>query len=107
MDGLLDAQMQNALLAARGPGATSRPNSAQTAEQMRKTAEDFEAVFLSQMMEHMLGETTESSFGGGPGENAFKSMLNEEYAKVMAKAGGIGLADHVMREMIALQEGGA
>jgi flagellar protein FlgJ len=33
-------------------------------------------------------------------------MLNEEYAKVMAKAGGIGLADSVMREMLAMQEQG-
>ena len=107
MDGLLDAQMHNAMLAARGTASTSRPNGAQSPEQMRKTAEDFEAVFLAQMMEHMLGETTESTFGGGPGESAFKSMLNEEYAKVMAKAGGIGLADSVMREMLALQEGGA
>lgn len=106
MDRLLDAQMQNALLAARGPASTSRSTAGQTPDQIRKTAEDFEAVFLSQMMEQMLGETTESSFGGGPGENAFKSMLNEEYAKVMAKAGGIGLADSVMREMLAMQEQG-
>ena len=97
MDGMLDAQMQNALLAARGTASTSRSTAGQTPDQIRKTAEDFEAVFLSQMMEQMLGETTESSFGGGPGENAFKSMLNEEYAKVMAKAGGIGLADRTVR----------
>ena len=32
-------------------------------------------------------------------------MLNEEYAKVLAKAGGIGLADSLAREMLAVQEG--
>ncbi len=104
MDGLLDAQLQNALLAARGPDSTSRPRG-QTPEDIRATAKDFEAVFLAQMMEQMMGETTQSSFGGGPGETAFSSMLNEEYAKVMAKAGGIGLADALAREMLALQEG--
>lgn len=104
MDGLLDAQLQNALLAARSPTAP-RTGAAQTPEQIRATAEDFEAVFLAQMMEQMMGESTESSFGGGPGESAFKGMLNEEYAKVMAKAGGIGLADALAREMLALQEG--
>lgn len=103
MDGLLDAQLQNALLASRSSGP-DRSQRAQTADQARATAEEFEAVFLAQMMEQMMGESTESSFGGGPGEAAFKGMLNEEYAKVMAKAGGIGLADNLAREMLALQE---
>ena len=104
MDGLLDSQLQNALAAARS-GAPERPRGDQTPDQVRATAEDFEAVFLAQMVEQMMGDSTESSFGGGPGEAAFSSMLNEEFAKVMAKAGGIGLADSLVREMLALQEG--
>lgn len=104
MDGLLDSQLQNALAAARSNGP-DRPRGPQTADSVRDTAEEFEAVFLAQMVEQMMGESTESSFGGGPGEAAFKSMLNEEFAKVMAKAGGIGLADSLAREMLALQEG--
>ena len=104
MDGLLDAQLQNALAASRS-GGPERVRGPQTPEQVRATAEEFEAVFLAQMVEQMMGQTTESAFGGGPGEAAFKSMLNEEYAKVMAKAGGVGLADALAREMLALQEG--
>jgi len=104
MDGLLDTQLQNALAAARSSGP-DRPRGPQNPEQIRATAEEFEAVFLAQMVEQMMGETTETAFGGGPGEAAFKSMMNEEYAKVMAKAGGIGLADALAREMLALQEG--
>lgn len=104
MDGLLDAQLQNALAAARSNGP-ERPRGPQSPDQVRATAEEFEAVFLAQMVEQMMGDTTESSFGGGPGEAAFSSMLNEEYAKVIAKAGGIGLADSLVREMLAMQEG--
>jgi len=107
MDGLLDAQMQNVLLAARNPTGGLRTDGAQTPDQIRQVAEEFEAVFLAQMTEQMMGESTEASFGGGPGESAFKSMLNEEYAKVMAKSGGIGLADSLAREILALQESGA
>lgn len=103
MDGLLDAQLNNALLAGRA-SAPGRPQGAQTPDQIRAAAEEFEAVFLAQMMEQMMGESTQSSFGGGPGEAAFKGLLNEEYAKVMAKSGGIGLADNLAREMLALQE---
>jgi Rod binding domain-containing protein len=34
----------------------------------------------------------------------WRSFLGEEYAKSFAKAGGIGLADHVYRALIAQQE---
>lgn len=103
MDGLLDAQLQNAIFAARGSGP-ERARGGQTPDQIRAAAEEFEAVFLAQMMEQMMGESTQTSFGGGPGEAAFRGLLNEEYAKVMAKAGGIGLADSLAREMLAMQE---
>jgi peptidoglycan hydrolase FlgJ len=34
-------------------------------------------------------------------------MLNEEYAKVITRAGGIGLADSLAREMLRYQEAGS
>lgn len=107
MDGLLDARMQAAMLSARAapPGAAARQS--RTPDQLRATAEDFEAVFLAQVLEAMMGDTTQSSFGGGPGEAAFGSMLNEEYARVISRAGGIGLADSLAREMLRYQEAGS
>lgn len=73
--------------------------------QARKTASDFEAMFLTQMFEHMsAGIETGGPFGGGQGEAMFRSLLNQEYAGMLAKAGGIGVADHVYRQILALQE---
>jgi Rod binding domain-containing protein len=34
----------------------------------------------------------------------WRSFLSEQYAKTFAKAGGIGIADHVYRTLIAQQE---
>jgi Rod binding domain-containing protein len=107
MDGLLDAQMQAAMLSARAVPGEMQARQARTPDQLRATAEDFESVFLAQVLEAMMGETTQSSFGGGPGEAAFSSMLNEEYAKVITRAGGIGLADSLAREMLRYQEAGS
>ncbi|GGH02694.1 MAG TPA: chemotactic signal-response protein chel [Oceanicaulis sp.] len=104
MDDILASQVQNAFRTREPalPGAGNVTN----AEQARRVAEEFEAVFLAQLMEQMMGETTQSEmFGGGPGESAFRGMLNEEYAKVMARAGGIGLADDLAREILRMQEG--
>ncbi|MFN3834569.1 MAG: rod-binding protein [Glycocaulis sp.] len=105
MDNLLAAQLNNAV-ASREPSLPGT-NGISSAEQARRVAEEFEAVFLAQLIEQMMGESTQSEmFGGGPGESAFRGMLNEEYAKVMARAGGIGLADDLTREIMRLQEAG-
>jgi Rod binding domain-containing protein len=89
-------------LAAAKPPVVSATGSA---DQVRKTAEDFEAFFLSQMFEHMFsGIEPDALFGGGQGEAVFRSMLFQEYGKAVAKQGGIGVADMVQREMLRLQE---
>ncbi len=80
-------------------------HAAQTHQQARKTAEDFEAVFLTQMLQPMFeGIKPEAPFGGGNSEAMWRSMQIEEYGKAITKAGGIGIADSVYREIIKLQE---
>lgn len=71
----------------------------------RKAAESFEAFFISQMLSNMFtGIDTDPLFGGGPGETVFRSLMIDEYGKSVASAGGIGIADNVLREIIRLQE---
>jgi len=47
---------------------------------------------------------TKDSLGGSNEEETYRSMLTDEYGKLMARAGGIGVADHVKREMLRMQE---
>lgn len=71
----------------------------------RKTASEFEAMFLTQMLQHMsAGIKTDGPFGGGQGEEMFRSLLNQEYAGALSRRGGIGIADSVYRQILALQE---
>lgn len=71
----------------------------------RETAQDFEAFFLSKMMETMFdGISTEGMFGGGHAEKIYRSLLINEYGKSMAKTGTVGVADVVMRSMLEAQE---
>jgi Rod binding domain-containing protein len=89
-------------LGARKPPAISASGDA---EAVGRTAQDFEAFFLSQMFEHMFsGVEPDAMFGGGQGEEVFRSMLFQEYGKAVAKQGGIGLSDMVQKEMLKLQE---
>ena len=72
--------------------------------QIKETANKFEASFLSVMMQSMFeGVKTSEPFGGGQGEDMFKSLLTEAMAKEVTKAGGVGLASTVQREMLKLQ----
>ena len=71
---------------------------------VREAAEQFEAQFLSVMLQPMFeGTEPEGMFGAGPGETMFRSLMTEAMGKQMTKAGGIGLADTVQREILKLQ----
>ena len=101
-DNMLSAQSFQALHAAE-----RLPNTARHGDvaQMRKVAKDFEAVFISQMLQPMFQNLgAEAPFGGGHGEDVWRSMQVQEYGKAITEAGGIGIADSVLREMIKMQE---
>ncbi|MFP4126407.1 MAG: hypothetical protein ACLFU0_07145 [Alphaproteobacteria bacterium] len=66
-------------------------------------ANDFEAVFLQQMLSAMREGLSEDSPLGGP-DSEFGSLLASEQAKLISRAGGIGVADHIMGELLKLQE---
>lgn len=77
-----------------------------TKTEIRKTAEEFEAMFITEMLKPMFetnGEV-EPMFGGSHGEEMFKSLMIDEYGKNVAANGGIGIADSIEAQMIKYQE---
>ncbi len=71
-----------------------------------RTAENFESFFLSRMLDDMFASIkADGPFGGGQSETMYRGLLNEQYGKVIADAGGVGIADAVYREILKLQEG--
>lgn len=74
-------------------------------DKINETANEFEAQFISQMLENMFSTVeTNDVLGGGEAEETYRSMMIDEYGKLISRSGGIGVADHVKREMIKLQE---
>ena len=71
-----------------------------------RSAQDFEAMALSQMLTPMFAtvDTSAGPFGGGEGEQAFKPFLTDAIARQMQAHGGIGLAMPVWQQMMRLQE---
>ncbi|MBI4031183.1 MAG: rod-binding protein [Proteobacteria bacterium] len=74
-------------------------------EQIEAAAQDFEAMFLAEMIRPMFEELQPNEmFGGGKAEEIFQGLMLEEYGKIMAQSGGVGLAKYVRAEMIRMQE---
>jgi Rod binding domain-containing protein len=87
-------------------GAPAQTSAAELAKrgQISATAQKFEASFLSSMLQQMFdGVETAAPFGGGPSETMFRSFLTEAMSKQVVKAGGLGIAAHVEREMLKMQ----
>ncbi|MEQ8897781.1 MAG: rod-binding protein [Roseovarius sp.] len=71
----------------------------------RKAALALEASFLSEMLKAAGFGTQISTFSGGAGEDQFASFHREAIAERMARAGGIGLAEHFFEAMMETKDG--
>lgn len=73
--------------------------------QIRAVAEDFEAFFAGLVFDEMTSEMEPDAVtGGGEAEGMFRSLLNQEFGKSVARGGSLGIADIVQRQLLQLQE---
>jgi len=72
---------------------------------LRRAAQAFEAQALGQLLKPIFAtvDTTRGPFGGGAAEGQWRPMLVEAYAGAMSRAGGVGIADAVYRELLRRQ----
>lgn len=100
--------MDTATLASSGntAGAAARAAlSPATEAKLRKTARDFEAMFLEQMLERVVATEGEGPLGeNGAGGAIYRSMLVKEYAGTLADRGTLGVAPMIYSELLRLQE---
>lgn len=70
------------------------------ASQLREVAEDFETIFVKQMLESMRSTLNEENrlVDTGMAGDYFEDMLYDEYADVMSKTAGFGLADMIVNQ---------
>lgn len=82
--------------------------SPETQQKAKASAQDFESVFLNSMFQQMFADVKgEGPFGNAPGTGPWRSMLTEEYAKGIARSGGVGISDDVFRTLIMQQAASA
>lgn len=83
------------------------PNAVMAQRQQRAwaAAKEFESFFLTHFVSSMFeGLGNDPVFGGGPSEAIYRSMMAEEFGRITSRAGGVGVAGAVYREMLRMQE---
>ena len=101
----MDAAIQNAGLMApqaAAPKATSSEAKAAWA------AKEYESVFISQFLGSMFADIkTDGITGGGQGEEMFRSLMVDQYAKGIEGQGGFGIAAQMKAELLKHQQAAA
>jgi Rod binding domain-containing protein len=95
-----------ASMAVQTPTAAA-PKATGDATKAEWAAKEYESVFISQFLGSMFsGIKTDGITGGGQGEEMFRSLMVNEYAKGLQQRGGFGLATQMKAELLKHQEGG-
>ncbi len=90
--------------AARRNDLSSRVAGIGSRAEAEKIAQEFERMFIAEMLQPMFaGIETDGMFGGGMAEDMFRPMLLDRYAENIAQSGGVGIADAVLAEILRMQ----
>ena len=89
---------------AAAPATTPRAPAGQSPEARQRAAREFEAQALGALLQPMFeGLGSGGAFGGGSAEAQWRPMLVTEFGRAIARAGGVGLADAVLKAMLQIQ----
>lgn len=82
--------------------AAKEAKAAKDDAKLKNACRDFEAMFLNLMYTKMRETVPENSlFGSSNGEKILQSMLDTEMTNNMAKAGGVGMAAMMYKQLSA------
>ncbi len=74
--------------------------SGDTRTQLEFVAREFESLFARQMLDSMRATLNNGHdlLNGGMAEEIFNDMLYDEYARMMARTGSLGIAEMIVRQ---------
>lgn len=84
-----------------GAPAAPAPHVEPSAGKRPESYAKFEAMVLGSFMDSMMPKDADSVYGGGMAGGMWKSFLAQQLGDVMAKRGGIGIADRLLGDHYA------
>jgi Rod binding domain-containing protein len=70
---------------------------------LRSTANEIESIFLSQMLKMMRQASGKAGPLSGTGQRVYQEMMDEQLGRTLAKSGGLGLSDLLVRDVLRRQ----
>jgi peptidoglycan hydrolase FlgJ len=106
MMSLAQQQMQAPAPGRAGASQSGYPMGSASGEaRADKASKEYETVFISQFLGSMFsGIGADSVTGGGEGEEMFRSMMVDQYAKGIENQGGFGIAAQMKAELLKHQQ---
>jgi flagellar protein FlgJ len=77
--------------------------SAAEQRRLRDTAHEIESLFLSQMLKMMRQASGKPTPLSGAGQRVYTEMMDDHLGRTLAKGGGIGLADLLVKDVLRRQ----
>lgn len=101
----MDATIQSMIGLAQQRPLAPAPTATSDAAKADKAAKEYESVFVSQFLGSMFSSIpTDSVTGGGAGEEMFRSLMIDQYAKSIENQGGFGMASQMKAELLKHQQ---
>jgi flagellar protein FlgJ len=101
----MDASLQNMMSLAQQKPLAKAPMQTADVARADKASKDYEQVFISQFIGSMFsGISTDGITGGGQGEEMFRSLMVDQYAKGIEGQGGFGIAAQMKAELLKHQQ---
>ena len=101
----MDASIQGAMMLAQQTPVSAAPKPTPFTAKAEAAAKDYESIFISQFLGSMFsGIKTDGIMGGGQGEEMFRSLMVDQYAKGIEQQGGFGIAAQMKAELLKHQQ---
>lgn len=99
MDNTIDPQQL--LSQAMTQGTKTKKVPGRDPEKLKKTAQQFEAVYIQQMFKEMRKTIPDDGLiERGNADDIYTQFQDAEAAKIMAEQGGIGLAERMVQQLL-------
>ena len=79
------------------PSKTTEP--ATERQKLERAAQEFEALFVREMLKAMRSTVEDSSLGGGSAGRTYQAMFDDQLAGTIAEQGGLGLTSYILEKL--------
>jgi Rod binding domain-containing protein len=101
----MDSAIQGMMSMAQQQPLATAPKPTMDAAKADAASKEYESVFISQFLGSMFsGIKTDGIMGGGQGEEMFRSLMVDQYAKSIEQRGGFGIAAQMKAELLKHQQ---